>query len=123
MNYEIMDDVVEKLCDSLINHPEQWVFNTYTFYHKANPKIEYWSHGVESITETYSSVLKCDKVFSHDQGKRIYNAYLKARETQATVQQQKIINAFKTTVPEEVSKPLPILPETKKTSRFKFWPF
>ncbi len=123
MNYELMDEVVDKLCYSLINHPEQWVFNTYTFHNKANPKIEYWSHGVESITETYSSVSKCDKVFSHDQGKRIYNAYLKARETQATVQQQKVINAFKTTVPEEVSKPLPVLPETKKTSTFKFWPF
>lgn len=122
MNYEIMDEVVDKICYSLVNESQNWVFTTYTFYNKSNPKIEYWSYAVKSITETYSSSSKCDKVFSHTQGQKIYNAYLKARETQATLAQQKVIEAFNTQK-EEVVQPLPLMPETKKTSKFKFWPF
>lgn len=122
MNYEIMDEVVDKLCYSLVNETEQWVFATFTFHNKKSPTVRYWSHtNSQSITETFDSKTS-NKVFSHDQGKRIYNAYLKALEKKSTVAQQKVIDSFNTQK-EEVVKPLPLMPETKKTSKFKFWPF
>lgn len=123
MNYELMDEVVDKLCYSLVNETEQWVFAAFTFHNKKSPSVRYWLQtGSQSVTETFDSKTS-NKVFSHEQGKKIYNAYLKALEKKSIVAQQKVIDSFKTTVPEEVSKPLPVLPETKKTSRFKFWPF
>lgn len=121
MNYEIMDDTVEKLCQSLENHSEEWVLVGLTIYNKSNPKIHYWVDHF-SITKIHNNS-GIFKVFSHTQGQKIYNAYLKAKGTQATVQQQKVIDAFKPKEVQEVSKPLPVLPEPKKTSTFKFWPF
>lgn len=88
-----MEEAVEQICWSLVNESHLWVFETFTF-HKKGTNIEYWcSAGTsESITETRDVSLS--KVFSYEQGVRIKKAYDIARENQASVKQQEIIEAM-----------------------------
>lgn len=89
-----MDDVVQKLCDSLVTNPHDWVFDIYTFYNK-NAKTQYWVGTDKWITKIFNG-RNTHEVFSVQQGVKIFNAYVKARETQATLEQQKVIDSFKT---------------------------
>ena len=93
--FDIMENTVNKLCESLINEPHNWVFETCHFHHKSNPTLKYWiSFSDAPITEHWNGQTT-HAVFSKDQGKLIRQAYKKARTVVADKTQQAIINSFK----------------------------
>lgn len=93
--FDVMEDTVTKICESLINEPFKWVFETCHFHHKNNPKIKYWdSISEDPVTEHWNG-RSAVTVFSEEQGIRIRQAYLKARLVVANKTQQEIINSFK----------------------------
>lgn len=93
--FEIMNDTVNKLCNSLITKSHEWVFDICYFHNKNNPKIKYW-HSVDNkpITEIWNGISTAE-VFSCSQGEKILEAYNKARVNQASLAQQTVINSFK----------------------------
>lgn len=92
--FKYMEDTVNKICESLINEPHLWVFETNKFT-KENSGVWFWSSLVnsESITQTWDGA-SVSTVFSYEQGERIKEAYDIARQKQASVKQQKIIEAM-----------------------------
>ena len=91
--FDIMNDVVEEICKSLVEEPHQWEFGSCTFKHK-RANVEYWGDSLNpSITNIWCGHSQ-NQVFSTQQGKKISEAYKKAREVQADVDQQKVISAM-----------------------------
>ena len=91
--FDIMNDVVDEICKSLVEEPHQWEFNTYTFKHKRT-KVEYWgdmsNHSITNIWNGHSQ----NQVFSDEQGIKIAEAYKNARNQQADLAQQKVISSM-----------------------------
>lgn len=90
--YELMEETVDKLCKSLKEEPHAWKFETCTFKKKGTD-IEYWCSGGGPITEIWLG-RGCNQVFSEQQGKRIRESYNIAKQTQASVLQEKIMKSF-----------------------------
>ena len=91
--FDIMNDVVEEICKSLVEEPHQWEFGPWAFKHKL-ANIEYWGDmSSPSITNIWCGHSQ-NQVFSVEQGRKVAEAYKKAREVQADVDQQKVISAM-----------------------------
>ena len=91
--FDIMNDAVGEICKSLVEEPHPWEFGSCTFKHK-RANIEYWGDSSNpSITHVWTGRTR-SQVFSDKQGKKIAEAYKKARELQADVDQQKVISAM-----------------------------
>lgn len=96
IEYKFMDSVVDEICHSMINNPERWEMGTYIVTDKKSG-ISYWhSENYKSITQTWRSG-KDDKVFSEEQGMRIYQAFKIMRENSASGMQKRVIMSFKET--------------------------
>lgn len=93
-DFKYMDDVVDAICKSLIEESSRWQFNVHTF-HKKGSGTKYWcaSGSYDSITQTWNGHTTT-QVFSYEQGEKIKEAYDIAREKQASVAQQKILNEY-----------------------------
>ena len=91
--FDVMNDTVEAICKSLVEEPQQWEFSTYTFKHKRS-KVEYWGdmrhHSITNIWNGRSQ----NQVFSDEQGRKIAEAYKKARKLQADAAQLKVISSM-----------------------------
>jgi hypothetical protein len=122
LDYSVMDETVEKLCDSLINNSHEWVFETFTFYSiKCKPKIEYWSAIADkSITQVYFGGSR-ETVFSEKQGEKIYLAYVLAKNKQASLKQQQIIQSFKIKEQKEDILETNTIIHTNKVTKKSFW--
>lgn len=89
-----MDSAVDKLCKSLMEEPHLWRFETYTF-NKRGDSMQYWGGTGEGPIMTIWNGSSQDTVSSYEQGKRIRRAYNVAREKQASVAQQKVIDSLR----------------------------
>lgn len=88
--YEYMQETVDEICRSLIENPEDWVFTTHTF-NKKGSDVEYWdSSSHYAITCTWDGY-NTNTVFSVKQGRIIREAYMKAREKQASNAQLQVV--------------------------------
>lgn len=93
-NFDIMEETVNKLCNSLIEKPQDWKFNSGTFQ-RLNDNIEYWDTILDGpITHLWKNSARVE-VFSVEQGTRIRKAVNIARKRQASVVQQMVIDSFK----------------------------
>ena len=91
--FDIMNDVVEEICKSLVEEPHQWEFGSCTFKHKRS-NVEYWGDMANpSITNIWCGHSQ-NQVFSVEQGRKIAEAYKNARKLQADLAQQKVISAM-----------------------------
>ena len=91
--FDIMNDVVDEICKSLVEEPHQWEFGTCTFKHK-RANIEYWGdmskHSITNICNGRSQ----NQVFSDEQCRKIAEEYKTARKLQADSAQQKVISSM-----------------------------
>lgn len=93
-NFDIMEETVSKLCNSLIEKPQDWEFNSNTFK-RLNDNIEYWDTALNgAITHLWKNSARVE-IFSVEQGLRIREAVNIARKKQASIIQQMVINSFK----------------------------
>jgi hypothetical protein len=75
---ELMQPVVDAMCKSLREEPYEWNINVHTLSHKSKfKKQEFWNgvdaYSNKSITEVWDGSSNAT-VFSHEQGKEIYQA-------------------------------------------------
>ena len=99
MKFEFMDDAVDELCRSMEEDPDRWVINTYTL-DDTKTGVDYWIGltGRGSITET-RSFSSNHQVFSHEQGKRLWAAFERLRETKANTAQQRVLRGLSKVAP------------------------
>lgn len=93
----IMDNVVKEICESMLNSPSRWKINTHTVDDRYTG-VRYWIpiEGVyAAITEVYNGC-SLDEVFTNDQGRLVYLAFLNMKQHNASVAQNKVINSFST---------------------------
>ncbi len=90
-DFSIMDLVVEKLCESMKNNPEEWVICTHTLNHKKSG-IKYWIGTPNDMTEIWNGH-SCEEVFSKEQGDKLYSSMLQMKEKKGSDTQNKIINS------------------------------
>ena len=91
--FDIMNDVVEEICKSLVEEPHRWEFDACTFKHK-RANVEYWGDiATRSITHIWSGHGR-HRVFSDEQGGKIAEAYKKARKVHADSAQLKVISSM-----------------------------
>jgi hypothetical protein len=92
--YPHMKEVVEKMCWSMVNEPDLWEIDTYTFKKKES-NIEYW-HGVSAYNCIRSTWRPREEVvFSIDQGRRVSRAFKTLKSIRASQQQLAIIEEYK----------------------------
>lgn len=102
-DFEYMNDAVDALCNSLIEEPEKWLFETHTF-RKIGSDLKYWGSSWDSsIVSTWNGSSR-DIVFSYEQGQRIRIAYDTARAKQASCAQSKVIKDFQKLVARKTEK-------------------
>ena len=89
--FDIMNDVVDEICKSLIEEPHQWEFDACTFKHKRS-KVKYWGDMSDDFITYIWNGYSLNRVFSDEQGRKIAEAYKKARKVQADLAQQKVIS-------------------------------
>ncbi|MCG9964606.1 hypothetical protein [Shewanella cutis] len=95
--FDLMADTVKKICESLRNEPEKWVFETHTFYHVNSPRVTYWRTNPNlSITDVWDGHA-LHTVFSKEQGREIQLSLIKARESQANDKMKMVIEAMQRT--------------------------
>ena len=91
--FDIMNDVVDEICKSLVEEPHQWEFDACTFKHK-RANVEYWvgasNHSITHIWTGHSR----HRVFSDEQGRKIAEAYKKSRKAHADSAQLKVISSM-----------------------------
>lgn len=109
----VMNGVVKEICESMLNNPNRWRIETYTIKDKQSG-VEYWiDNGWSgSITHIWNGHSR-DRVFSCEQGQRIYQSFVEMKEHKASVAQQKILDSFKV-------KSEPVVQDSKK-SWWEFW--
>jgi hypothetical protein len=113
MSFEHMNGAVDAICNSLMNEPHKWVFETYTFYNKGYKNTEYWSGYGHNDPITTIWVGTCEDIFSESQGKRIREAYKVARAKQASESQKKVIESM-------LPKPINVTANKKRWWSFLF---
>lgn len=96
-DFSIMDETVDKICESLLSEPEKWSFGIW--YIKAPSSLG--SIEIEiGLQNTFTSckherTTTC-QVFSLKQGKKIAEAYYKALSDIGSEKQQEILNKLNT---------------------------
>lgn len=88
-NFDIMEPVVEAICNSLETEPESWTFKPHIMWH---PEFKVFSTSSSSITHAWDSTRKIE-VFSEEQGKRIKKSYDLAYSKIGNTTQQKLIKS------------------------------
>lgn len=101
--YAYMQPTVDEICRSLTEEPERWVFDVNTFYKKGS-SVKYWNGFASPFTEIWTG-RNTSKVFSIEQGREIRRAYKIARETQANLHQQRVIQSMKQQPEGDTDKP------------------
>lgn len=91
LDFSGMDLVVDKLCESMKNNPEQWTICTCTVDHKISG-IKYWIGLTDTITEIWNGTSR-EEVFSKEQGDKLYAAVVEMKEKNGSEAQKKIINS------------------------------
>jgi hypothetical protein len=92
--FEFMQETVDALCRDMENNPHNYIIDTYTFHNINTPSIKYWAGSSECITEIWNG-RSPNKIFDRKQGDQLYKSFVKLREVQASVAQQKVINSMK----------------------------
>lgn len=96
MKFEFMDDTVDELCRSMGDDPNRWVIDIYTL-NDTKTHLKYWIGAYASndraITEIENGRSN-HRVFSDKQGKRLWDAYEKLRETKANAAQRRVLDAM-----------------------------
>lgn len=109
-DFSLMDDVVNKICNSLETEPENWEFGTWYITspkHLGAIKIYIGATTCYTCVKSNKYSTKDEKVFSIAQGKKIGDSYYKALSITGSRKQQEIINSFSTKEqPVATSKPL-----------------
>lgn len=93
IDYSIMDETVDKICESLLSEPDGWSFDTFDITspeHLGSIKIEI---GLQNtFTKIRTKGTHCDTVFSYNQGRKIADSYYKALSINGSKAQQKILS-------------------------------
>ena len=94
MNYEIMQETVDKLCKDMLDNPQSYTVGTWTF-NKIGCDTEYWrADSATSIWDGNTII----QVFSHKQGRQLADALNFVLERHGSIVQQKIIENVNNTI-------------------------
>lgn len=89
---ELMNSVVDEICNSLENDPDRWVIASYTLDDKKSG-IKYWID-TRRIADTWDRG-SANNVFSYEQGSRIYDSYIVLKNIKGSEEQRRVISSMK----------------------------
>lgn len=98
IDFSIMNETVDKICESLLKEPENWKFG---IWYIESPlsfgpiSIEIGIQNTFTNVKTEESSIITARVFSMDQGRKIQEAYYQALSIVGSARQQSILNILK----------------------------
>lgn len=121
-DFSIMDELVDKICHSLRTEPEKWEIGIYCITSPTSLGSIQIEKGVQStFTEVRIAkhLIRSEKVFSLEQGKKICEAYTEAKSLIGSQVQQDILRKTCSTIekPAKTSKPETAPKDPKDNSR------
>ena len=98
IDFSIMNETVDKICESLLKEPENWKFGIWYIESPLSLgpiSIEIGIQNTFANVKTEKSSIITARVFSMDQGRKIQEAYYQALSIVGSARQQSILNILK----------------------------
>lgn len=95
IDFSIMNETVDKICESLLKEPENWKFGIWYIESPLNfgpISIEIGIQNTFTNVKTEESSIITARVFSMEQGRKIKEAYYQALSIAGSARQQSILN-------------------------------
>ena len=98
IDFSIMNETVDKICESLLKEPENWKFGIWYIESPLSLgpiSIEIGIQNTFTNVKTEESSIITARVFSMEQGRKIKEAYYQALSIVGSARQQSILNILK----------------------------